>query len=157
MNEENKIVHKASEGIDLANMISKEPWTGPNAEKLQEEVNAVLEENDRLVMDRLGYTTKEQLHEHRIETAEQFQEFVNKTVADYEARQAEESNNKATDEEERITAIIFSDPELRELYSTNKQEAILQAKIRMFENAETESVPLTSKLEDDDDEYRPRM
>ena len=38
-------------------------------------------------------------------------------------------------EEERITAIIFIDSELRELYSTNKQEAILQAKIRMFENA----------------------
>ena len=49
------------------------------------------------------------------------------------------------DEEERITAIIYSDPELRELYSTNKDEAITQARIKMFENAETDSVPLTTK------------
>ena len=126
-------------------------------EKYNEVLESVSKKIDQDVMKKLGLTSKEQLDEYRAKAAEQFQEFVNKTVADYEARQAEESNNKATDEEERITAIIFSDPELRELYSTNKQEAILEAKIRMFENAETESVPLTSKLEDDDDEYRPRM
>lgn len=126
-------------------------------EKYKEVLESISKKIDQDVMKKLGLTSKEQLDEYRAKAAEQFQEFVNKTVADYEARQAEESNNKATDEEERITAIIFSDPELRELYSTNKQEAILQAKIRMFENAETESVPLTSKLEDDDDEYRPRM
>ena len=126
-------------------------------EKYKEVLESISKKIDQDVMKKLGLTSKEQLDEYRAKAAEQFQEFVNKTVADYEARQAEESNNKATDEEERITAIIFSEPELRELYSTNKQEAILQAKIRMFENAETESVPLTSKLEDDDDEYRPRM
>lgn len=126
-------------------------------EKYHEVLESISKKIDQDVMNKLGLTSKEQLDEYRAKAAEQYQEFVNKTVADYEAMQAEESNNKATDEEERITSIIFSDPELRELYSTNKQEAILQARIRMFENAETESVPLTSKLEDDDDEYRPRM
>lgn len=82
----------------------------------------------------------------------------NKTVDNYKARQDEEvKRSKSMDEEERITAIIYSDPELRELYVTDKAAAITQARIIMFENAETESVPLTSKLEDDDDEYRPRM
>ena len=81
----------------------------------------------------------------------------NKTVDNYKARQDEEvERSKSMDEEERITAIIYSDPELRELYVTDKEAAITQARIIMFENAETESVPLTSKLEDDD-EYRPRM
>lgn len=126
-------------------------------ERYHEALESISKKRDQDVMEKLGLTSKEQLDEYRAKAAEQYQEFVNKTVADYEAMQAEESNNKATDEEERITSIIFSDPELRELYSTNKQEAILQARIRMFENAETESVPLTSKLEDDDDEYRPRM
>ena len=57
------------------------------------------------------------------------------------------NNNGSISEAERITAIIYSDPELRGLYNTNKEEAILQAKIKMFENAETESVPLTSTNE----------
>lgn len=61
-------------------------------------------------------------------------------------------------EEERITAIIYSDPELRELYRTNKEEAILRAKIQMFENAETDEVPLTSSKDSDDEEdYKPKM
>ncbi len=60
-------------------------------------------------------------------------------------------------EEERITAIIYSDPELRELYSTNKEEAIAQARIKMFENAEIDSVPLTTKRNDENEEYSPRM
>ena len=121
-------------------------------EKYNEVLESISKKIDQDVMKKLGLTSKEQLDEYRAKAAEQFQGFVNKTVADYGAMQAEESNNKATDEEERITAIIFSDPELRELYSTNKQEAILQAKIRMFENAETESVPLTSIEETDEEE-----
>ncbi len=46
---------------------------------------------------------------------------------------------------ERITAIIYSNPELRELYKTDKNQAILEAKMIMFENAESESMPLTSE------------
>ena len=58
------------------------------------------------------------------------------------------NNNGSIDEAERITAIIYSNPELRELYSTEKEEAILQARIKMFEDAETEFVPLTSTEKD---------
>jgi hypothetical protein len=61
---------------------------------------------------------------------------------DYEDETLEE-DVKEMDESERITAIIYSDPELRELYQTDKDQAIQEARVRMYENAETDEIPLT--------------
>lgn len=69
------------------------------------------------------------------------------TIADPDDDE-ETVENEPMDEEERITAIIYSDPELRELYATDRDAAITQARISMYENAETEFIPLTSKPND---------
>lgn len=151
--------------VDTKSILNNvEPFTGPAIEafkkQLQEKTKELIEKWDQAEMEKHGFDTKEQLQEYRAEQGRRFQEFLKQTAANYEASiaaaepepevEAEEPTieSEPMDEEERITAIIYSDPELRELYATDRDEAITQARIRMFENAETESVPLTSKPED---------
>lgn len=148
--------HDELSHIDIKEMNdSVESWTDPSLENYETQVKRILEEVDQTAMQKLGFTTKEQLEEYRRQKSAENTAVIQKMVDDY--AQLNASKNNLVDEEERITSIIYSDPELRELYTTNKDEAILQAKIRMFENAELDSVPLTSIKESEEENYSPRM